>query len=197
MARESSAQSICARGLGFLHKDARRDGMAEPLHPAATHHLPSFITAPGDTDWLVVIMAGVLAFSVVMFGVLFLWLHSLPERMAHRTHKLQLELVAVLCLISLFTHMHIFWIAGLLLALIDLPDFGTPLTRIATSAEKIAGMEPSEETLQEASVAPTGPVDKGGASLGANAASRKSEGPSGPPTKPEHAKARQKEPLHA
>ena len=26
--------------------------MTEPLHPAATHHLPSFITAPGETDWL-------------------------------------------------------------------------------------------------------------------------------------------------
>src|SRR5215510_8185326 len=134
--------------------------MAEPLHPAASHHLPSFITAAGDTDWLMVVMAVILGFSVLMFGVLFFWLHSLPERMAHRSHKLQFEIVAVLCLISLFTHMHIFWIAGLLLALIALPDFGTPLSRIATSAEKIAGIEPSVATLMEAPVAPTGPVDK-------------------------------------
>jgi hypothetical protein len=89
--------------------------MTEPLHPAATHHLPSFITSPGETDVLMVVMAVILAFSVLMFGVLFFWLHSLPERMAHRSQKLQLEVVAVLCLISLFTHMHIFWIAGLLL----------------------------------------------------------------------------------
>jgi hypothetical protein len=174
--------------------------MTEPLHPAATQHLPSFITAPGETDWLMVIMAVILAFSVLMFGVLFFWLHSLPERMAHRSHKLQLELVAVLCLISLFTHMHIFWIAGLLLALIDLPDFGTPLTRIATSAEKIAGIEPSKDIFEEApeTVAPASPVDKKGeASLEADAAARKGEGPYGPPTKPEHAKARQKERLHA
>jgi hypothetical protein len=174
--------------------------MAEPLHPAATHHLPSFITAPGETDWLMVIMAVFLALAVLMFGVLFFWLHSLPERMAHRSHKLQFEIVAVLCLISLFTHMHIFWIAGLLLALIDLPDFGTPLTRIATSAEKIAGIEPSEADLMEApaTVPPTSPVDKKDeASLEADLDSRKGEGPSGPPTKPEHAKARQKEPLHA
>jgi hypothetical protein len=40
--------------------------------------------------------------------------------------------------------MHIFWIAGLLLALIDLPDFGTPLNRIAGSAEKMAGLKPGE-----------------------------------------------------
>jgi NADH:ubiquinone oxidoreductase subunit 5 (subunit L)/multisubunit Na+/H+ antiporter MnhA subunit len=171
--------------------------MAEPLHPAASHNLPSFITAPGETDWLMVIMAVFLAVAVLMFGILFLRLHSLPERMAHRTHKLQFEIVAVLCLIALFTHMHIFWIVGLLLAMIDLPDFGTPLSRIATSAEKIAGIEPSQDTLQEEpeTIAPTSSVDK--ASLEADAASRKGEGPSEPPTKPELAKARQKEPLHA
>jgi hypothetical protein len=174
--------------------------MTEPLHPAATHHLPAFITAPGETDVLMVVMGVILALSVLMFGVLFLWLHSLPERMAHRSHKLQFEIVAVLCLISLFTHMHIFWIAGLLLALIDLPDFGTPLSRIARSAEKIAGIEPGEDTLQEApgTVAPTSPVDKKGEeSLEANGALRKGEGPSEPPAKPELARARQKEPLHA
>jgi hypothetical protein len=147
-----------------------------------------------------VVMAVILAFSVLMFGVLFFWLHSLPERMAHRSQKLQLEVVAVLCLISLFTHMHIFWIAGLLLAVIDLPDFGTPLSRIATSAEKIAGVELSKATLPGApeSVAFTSPVDKKSeASLEADAASRKGEGPSGPPPIPEPAKARQKERAHA
>ena len=70
--------------------------MTEPLHPAASHHLPSFITAPGETDVLMVVMAVILGFSVLMFGVLFFWLHSLPERMAHRSHKLQFEIVAVL-----------------------------------------------------------------------------------------------------
>ncbi len=174
--------------------------MTETLHPAASHNLPSFITAPGDTDWLMVVMAVILALAVLMFGILFFRLHSLPERMAHRSQKLQFEIVAVLCLISLFTHMHIFWIAGLLLALIDLPDFGTPLTRIARSAEKIAGIESSEATLQDASepAAPVTSVDeKGGASLETSAASRKGEGPSGPPSKPERARARQKESFHA
>jgi len=172
--------------------------MTEPLHPAATHHLPSFITAPGETDVLMVIMAVILAFSVLMFGVLFFWLHSLPERMAHRSHKLQMELVAVLCLISLFTHMHIFWIAGLLLALIDLPDFGTPLRRIATSAEKMAGIEPSEATLQEVpeTVAPASPIDKKvETAVETNAAAKESAAP--PQTKPEPTKPRQKERAHA
>jgi hypothetical protein len=111
-------------------------------HPTATEHLPGFITAPGDTDVLMVVVAVILVLSVLGFGILFLRLHTLPERIAHKTHKLQFEIVAVLGLIALFTHMHIFWVAGLLLALIDLPDFGTPLNRIAGSAEKMAGLSP-------------------------------------------------------
>ena len=79
-----------------------------------------------------------------MFGIMFLRLHTLPERMAHKSQKIQFEIVAVLGLIALFTHMHIFWIAGLLLAMVDFPDFGTSLGRIAASTEKLAGMKPSD-----------------------------------------------------
>jgi hypothetical protein len=86
----------------------------------------------------------VVVLSVVLLGVFFFWLHSLPERMGHK--KLQFEVVAVLGLISLFTHQHIFWIMGLMLALIDLPDFLSPLRRIAESSEKIAGIEPDVAT---------------------------------------------------
>ena len=118
--------------------------MAELLHPAAPHHMPSFITAPGETDVLMVIMAVILALAILAFGILFLRLHTLPERMAHKSQKIQFEIVAVLGLIALFTHMHIFWVAGLLLALVDFPDFGNSLSRIAGSAEKIAGLNPGE-----------------------------------------------------
>ena len=98
--------------------------MNELLHPAATEHLPSFITAPGGTDVLMVVMSIILVLSVLVFGSLFFRLHTLPERMAHRSHKLQFEIVAVLGLLALFTHIHLFWVAGLLLAMIDIPDFG-------------------------------------------------------------------------
>jgi hypothetical protein len=118
--------------------------MADALHPAASHHLPSFITAPGETDVLMVIMTVFLVLAVLAFGLLFLRLHTLPERMAHKSQKLQFEIVAVLGLIALFTHMHIFWVIGLILAFIEFPDFGTPLRRIAGSAEKMAGLKPGE-----------------------------------------------------
>ncbi len=84
--------------------------------------------------------------TVLGLGVLFFRLHSLPERLGHK--KLQFEVVAVLGLLSLFTHVHAFWVAGLLLALIDLPDFQTPLQRIATSLERSSITEsPAVEEL--------------------------------------------------
>jgi hypothetical protein len=122
--------------------------MADSIHPAASDHLPAFITTPGQTDVLMVVMAIILALSVLGFGILFLRLHTLPERMAHKGHKIQFEIVAVLGLIALFTHMHIFWVAGLLLALIDFPDFGNSLSRIAGSAEKMAGFKPGEGAVE-------------------------------------------------
>lgn len=63
--------------------------MAQSLHPAATHHLPAFITAPGETDVLMVVMALFLVLAVLGFGNLFLRLHTLPERMAHKSKKVR------------------------------------------------------------------------------------------------------------
>ena len=113
--------------------------MAEAIHPAAIPHLPFFVTAPGETDGLFVAMALLVLCGVIGIGVLYFKLHALPEHVAHRGQKLQLEIVAVLALISLFTHNHAFWIAGLLLALVPLPDFTTPLTSIADSLQRMAG----------------------------------------------------------
>ena len=115
--------------------------MIDQLHPMMPHHLPFYVARPGETDVLMIVMGIFLVMVILGVGNIYLHLHSLPERMAHKGQKLQFEIVAVLGLISLFTHIHIFWIAGLLLALIDLPDFTTPLTSIAGSVEKIAESE--------------------------------------------------------
>jgi hypothetical protein len=118
-------------------------------HSAASHHLPWFLTAPGEPDTLFTITTVLVIATVPGLGVVFFRLHSLPERLGHK--KLQFEIVAVLGLLSLFTHVHAFWVAGLLLALIDLPDFQTPLGRIATSLERMSG---SESPAAEAEPAP-------------------------------------------
>ncbi|TQF41781.1 hypothetical protein UNPF46_07160 [Bradyrhizobium sp. UNPF46] len=112
------------------------------MHPAAPHHLPFFVPASDGADVLMVIMGIFLVAAILWAGTLYWKLHSLPERLAHKSQKLQFEIVAVLGLISLFTHMHVFWVAGLLLAMIDLPDFSTPLRTIAGSVERIADATP-------------------------------------------------------
>lgn len=153
-------------GEGRPAMPAARDwpggSVTTPLHPLATQHLPSFVSAPGETDTLFLICCALLIGAVLAVGLLFLHLHTLPERMAHRTHKLQFEIVAVLGLLALFTHMHIFWVIGLLLALIEIPDVWTPLRRMAGALEKIAGIppEPEEEQTPEpaAPIAPAPPA---------------------------------------
>jgi multisubunit Na+/H+ antiporter MnhF subunit len=172
--------------------------MPDSINAVATHYLPSFITAPGETDVLMVVTAIILGLSILAFGLLFLRLHTLPERLAHKSQKIQFEIVAVLGLLALFTHIHAFWVAGLLLALIDFPDVGSFLGRIAGSVEKIAEVRPP---LEESSEAQSPDVVAGGkrASQPAGVASEthdrsaKGEGPSTSAMKP----ARKKEASHA
>jgi uncharacterized membrane protein (UPF0136 family) len=75
--------------------------MTHEPHPAATHHLPMFFTAPGETDILFGIVAVTLVVAILAAGVFFFWMHSLPERLVH--DKVQFDIVAVLALLSLFT----------------------------------------------------------------------------------------------
>ena len=116
--------------------------MAEAIHPSihpeATQHLPFFITPPGEIDVLLYVMIGILLVAVFLIGIFYLRLHHLPDSVAHKGQKIQYEIVAVLCLISLFTHNHLYWIIGLLLAFIDIPDFTTPLNRMANSLTTMA-----------------------------------------------------------
>lgn len=116
--------------------------MQNDLHPLAPHHLPPFVAGPGETDVLLYVMIAFLIGAVLMVGNLYFQLHSLPERRAHHTtNPAQFEIVAVLGLLALFTHNNLFWIAALLLAMVKLPDFSTPLNRIADSLDR-SGDEP-------------------------------------------------------
>jgi hypothetical protein len=119
--------------------------MLPNIHPAAPQHLPAFITEPGQTDYLMVATAILLIVSVLGVGIFFLRIHTLPERMAHKSQKLQFEIVAVLGLLALFTHIHLFWVAGLLLAMIDVPDFSGQFGRMANALEKLAGIKPDQD----------------------------------------------------
>lgn len=135
--------------------------MTGDVNPLAIHHLPSFITAPGQTDWLLVGIGVFLLIIVIILGISFLWLHSLPERMAHKNHKIQFEIVAVLCLLALFTHNNLLWGIALLLAMLDLPDIVSPLDRISASLQRMTDgrkstVESSPPTDEPASSDPEG-----------------------------------------
>jgi len=137
--------------------------MTNTIHPAAAHHLPIFITPPGESDVFLIGCAIFLVFAVLGAGSLYFRLHALPEHMAHgKANKLQLEVVAVLALLALFTHNNWFWVAALLLALVPIPDLHAPLVAMADSLTKMAGIRrprtegPAEE-IEWASPSPENP----------------------------------------
>lgn len=112
--------------------------MAASMHPLASQPLPIFIPSPSGPDYLLIGMALVLVVFVLGLGIIYLRLHALPDQIVHKSQKIQYEIVCVLGLIAMFTHVHAFWIAGLLLAMIDIPDFTTPLRRISGALDRIA-----------------------------------------------------------
>ncbi|MEM8702304.1 MAG: hypothetical protein AAGF82_10795 [Pseudomonadota bacterium] len=112
--------------------------MTEKMHELAPHHLPFFIPKADGSDQMMVTVLIALIVIILLLGTFYLYLHSLPERLAHKHGRIQFELVAVLGLLALFTHNQIFWVAALVLAFVQLPDFTTPLDTIASSASRIA-----------------------------------------------------------
>lgn len=68
----------------------------------------------------------------------------------------------MLCLLALFTHNNLLWGAALILAMIDLPDIATPLSRISHSLERMTRSprraEPDREPPAEPAAAPA-PVE--------------------------------------
>lgn len=111
--------------------------MSDNINPMAPHHLPGYLVGPDGGDWLFTFTLVLILLIVLGLGIGYLTLHSLPERMAHKSNHRQLQLVAVLCILALFTHDHIFWIAALILAIVPIPDMMSPLRSIAASLESI------------------------------------------------------------
>lgn len=120
------------------------------LHPLAPSHLPYFIPAADGSDTMlahVVIFLLVIAIGV---GVAYLHVHALPERMAHQRNHTQLQLIAILALLALFTHNNLFWVVAVLLAAVRPPDVVTPLNSIARSLQRLAfGEDPPPEPRDE------------------------------------------------
>src|SRR5258708_25530160 len=107
----------CAHEASSGQGRFRERELNEKIHPMGPHHLPFYLAPGSGTDVLMVVMGVFLVAALIWVGTLYLRLHSLPERMAHKSEKLQFEIVAILALLPLFTHIHLSCLARLLLAI--------------------------------------------------------------------------------
>ena len=121
-------------------------------HPIAPHHLPGYLPGPDGSDPLFTTVVIVLLIVVMVAGVIYFKLHSIPEQMGEKHNSTQLQLISILAVLALFTHNNAFWILALLIAAIRIPDYLTPLQTIANSLARLAAdgkttdpVEPSPE----------------------------------------------------
>ena len=112
------------------------------LHPMATGHIPTYIAQADGSDFLFTFMLLFTVGMIVLIGVGYFTLHSIPEKMAHETNHPQFQLVGILALLALFTHNGIFWIAAVLVAGFQFPDFAAPLRAIADAIRSLAPVRP-------------------------------------------------------
>lgn len=103
----------------------------------STEHIPGYL-AGADSDPLMIVMAVILIVIILIAGVFYFKLHAVPEHIAHGKNHTQIQLITILTILALFTHNNIFWVAALVLAVVELPDFLTPLKSIAKSLATIA-----------------------------------------------------------
>ncbi|MEQ9693253.1 hypothetical protein [Shimia sp. SDUM112013] len=122
------------------------DPTAATLHPMAPAHLPGFLPDATGHDPMLIHMVLFVSVLVFILITLFLRLHSLPEQLAHKVGATQLQIVGILGLIALFTHNNLYWVAALLLAVIQIPDYQTPLDRIADAVSGRTSPHPEPDS---------------------------------------------------
>ena len=120
--------------------------MSEAVHPLAPHSLPPFVGGADGSDPLFSAIIFIVIIAVLGIGVLYLKLHAIPEQLAHKHSNTQSQLIMVLALLALFTHNNIFWVAALILALLKLPDFLTPINSISESLKKLTADQSEQQS---------------------------------------------------
>lgn len=113
----------------------------DATHELAPDHLPVFIPGADGSDPMFTFVTVFILVLILGIGVFYFSLHALPEKMAHKSNSVQLQLVGVLALLAMFTHNNIYWVIALLLAAVKLPDITGPLNRISESLDKLSKRE--------------------------------------------------------
>lgn len=127
------------------------------LHPMATGHIPSYVTQADGSDFLLTFMFVFTVLVIVLIGVGYFTLHSIPEKIAHESNHPQFQLVGILALLALFTHNGLFWVAAILVAGFQFPDVAAPLRAIADAIRSLGNQrgdellpaEPAQTTAQQ------------------------------------------------
>ena len=125
--------------------------MSAETHTRANVGLRGSLIRADGSDPLFSAIIVIVVIAVLGIGVFYLKLHAIPEQLAHRHSNTQSQLIMVLALLALFTHNNVFWVAALILALLKLPDFLTPINSISESLKKLT----PEQTDEESAAAPT------------------------------------------
>jgi len=118
------------------------------IHPLAPDHIPSYVVQADGSDYLFTFMVVFTIGMILIVGVAYFALHSVPEKMAHKSNHPQFQLVGILALLALFTHNGLFWVAAILIAGFQIPDLAAPLRTIADAIRSLAPRQP-DETHQE------------------------------------------------
>lgn len=108
------------------------------IHPLAMEHIPSYVVQADGGDYLFTFMLAFTIGLILLIGVAYFTLHAIPEKMAHESNHPQFQLVGILALLALFTHNGLFWIAAILVAGFQIPDFAAPLRSIADAIRSLA-----------------------------------------------------------
>ena len=117
---------------------------AEGVHELAPHHLPIYVPGADGSDPMMFWTGVGLLVIILLLGIGYLTLHSLPEHMATETNRAQFQLVSILAILALFTHNNLYWVAALVLAVVQIPDFVTPMKSMARSLSRISRKMPND-----------------------------------------------------
>lgn len=129
------------------------------LHPMATGHIPSYVTQADGSDFLFTFMLIFTVIVIVLIGVGYFTLHSIPEKIAHESNHPQFQLVGILALLALFTHNGLFWVAAILVAGFQFPDFAAPLRGIADAIRSLGPQREAQPPADLPDPEPTAPQE--------------------------------------
>ncbi|MEP2532435.1 hypothetical protein [Shimia sp.] len=115
------------------------------MTPEQIEQLPFFVTGPGETDVFQIVVAVFLIVLVLSFGAIYFTIQSIPDRMAGGANKVQLQIIGLLGLLSLFSMNNIYWVAALLLAAIPINEVIAPFKSWEQSRSHSAQKEDSHD----------------------------------------------------